>query len=105
MSLIDLSEREIEVLRSALDSAEYWEHKDQLPHNSGFILDPDMLVDHTQEEIDAIKGSEAWQEVQEIRALDARLRELEEDRCSYRCCGDPCVLANNHDGQHAFGAS
>lgn len=96
MATIDLTEREIVVLRSALDSAEYWEHKDNLDHDSGYILDPEPGSEEEQ--------SEAWEEVLEIRALDARLAELEKagERCGYRCCGDPCVLVAGHDGDHAI---
>lgn len=68
MPVIDLSEREVIVLRSALDSAEYWEHKDDLDVDSGYVLDPEPGSEAEQ--------SEAWEEVLEIRALDERLAEL-----------------------------
>jgi hypothetical protein len=68
---IDLNPAEIALLRSALDSAEYWEHRDQLPHDSGYITDPEP------EDLEDEEAREAWDEVQALRALDARLYELE----------------------------
>ena len=75
MTTIDLALEEIAILRSALDSAEYWEHKDDLPHDSGYILNPDML-DPDDYDIAELKASEAWVEVLALRALDERLRLL-----------------------------
>ena len=87
MASIELSPEEIAILRSALDSAEYWEHKDALPHNSGYILDPEDY------EIEGLKESEAWAEVLAIRALDTRLMELEK-------CTESQVIAHvEYDGQ------
>ena len=87
MAFIDLSPEEIAILLSALDSAEYWEHKDALPHNSGYILDPEDY------EIEELKESEAWAEVLAIRALDTRLMELEK-------CTESQVIAHvEYDGQ------
>ena len=65
MASIELSPEEIELLRSALDSAMYWEHKDDLPVNSGYVLDPEPGSEEEK--------SEAWQEVLAMRALDDRL--------------------------------
>lgn len=73
MTSIDLSPEEIGILRSALDSAEYWEHRDQLPHDSGYILDPEP------EDLEAEEAREAWEEVLAIRALDERLALLEKE--------------------------
>ena len=78
MPTIDLSPEEVAILRSALESAEYWEHRDDLPYNSGYILDPDML-DPDDYDIEELKTSEAWAEVLALRALDERLSLLEED--------------------------
>jgi hypothetical protein len=72
MPTIDLKPEEIAILRSALDSAEYWEHRDQLPVNSGYVLDPDP------EDLKDESVRDAWEEVQALRALDERLRALEE---------------------------
>lgn len=77
MSTIDLSAEEVALLRSALESAEYWEHKDDLPHDSGYILDPNML-DPDEYDIEEITASEAWAEVLALRALDGRLALIEE---------------------------
>ena len=89
MASIELSPEEIAILRSALDSAEYWEHKDALPHNSGYILDPEDY------EIEGLKESEAWAEVLAIRALDTRLMELEKPTenqiCTCSARGDTSV--------------
>jgi hypothetical protein len=72
MPVIDLSPEEVGLLRSALESAEYWEHKDDLDHDSGYIIDP--------EPGSAEEQSEAWEVVQEMRALDERLHALEENK-------------------------
>jgi len=76
MTAIDLSPEEIAILRSALDSAEYWEHKDVLPHNSGYILDPAFMVEAP--EMDE-EQREAWDAVLALRALDDRLAALEKE--------------------------
>jgi hypothetical protein len=68
---IDLSPEEIGLLRSALESAEYWEHREQLPHDSGFITDPEP------EDLRDEEAREAWEEVLALRALDARLSAIE----------------------------
>jgi len=72
MPVIDLSPEEIAILRSALDSAEYWEHKDDLPVNNGYVLDPEPGSEEEE--------SEAWEEVLAIRALSDRLQLLEVNR-------------------------
>lgn len=69
--LVELSPEEIELLCSALESAEYWEHKDVLTPDSGYIMDP------TPEELEFEDVAEAWEEVQAMRALAERLAELQ----------------------------
>lgn len=76
MALIDLSPEEVTLLRASLDSYAYWEHRDELPHGSGFIYDPDNL-DPDEYDIEELKSSEAWKEVQAALALDERLAVLE----------------------------
>lgn len=71
MATIDLTPNEIALLRSALGSAEYWDHRDYLPHNNGYIIDPD------ESQLDTEEARDAWEEVQELRALDARLLDLQ----------------------------
>lgn len=96
MPTIDLSTEEIALLRSALDSREYWEYREDLPHGSGFIYDPEPGSVEEQ--------SEAWSEVQRGRALDARLAQLETStwrgsrfqRSAKATEGDPCEYAG-HD--------
>lgn len=77
---IELTPDEIGLLIDALDSYEYWEHRDLLPHGSGFITVMDdedferqvVLGGGDQDEIDA--AVEAWQCVKEARKLTDRLR-------------------------------
>ena len=88
MSQIDLAPEEIELLLSALDSAEYWEHKDQLPHNSGYILDPEYMVDAPKMDEEAL---EAWEEVKRLRAIAERLQQLRVQ---------PCDDCGREDGSH-----
>jgi hypothetical protein len=76
MSAINLNAEEIAILRSALESAEYWEHRDVLPHDSGYILTPDP------EDIEDPNARESWEEILAMRALDERLRELEREQAA-----------------------
>ena len=74
MPTIDLSPEEIGLLRSALESTEYWEYRDVLPHGSGYIYDPESMVEpYTPDE----EQQEALDEIKTLRELDARLYELE----------------------------
>ena len=78
MALVDLSVAELGLLGEALDSYEYWEHRDQLPHDSGFITvmdDQDMdavFADSDEDEVEA--ASEAWAAVKAARALATKLK-------------------------------
>jgi len=74
---LTLTVDEIELLDSALDSFEYWEHRDQLPHDSGSItiIDQDDFYEQRvagaildEEEVD-----EAWEAVKAARALARKL--------------------------------
>jgi hypothetical protein len=38
--LIDLSERDFEVILEALDSHAYWQLSDESRHNSGYVMEP-----------------------------------------------------------------
>jgi len=84
---IELDAAELALLREALDSYEYWEHRDELPHDSGFITvidDQDYEAQVTlggrvhDEDMEA--ADEAWAAVKAARALDAKLAALQESR-------------------------
>jgi len=80
---VELTPDELELLKSALDSFEYWEHRDELPHDSGFITIIDDQDFETQitlsgrlDEDEIESAQEAWDEVKAARALDAKLSAL-----------------------------
>lgn len=75
--LVALTGDEIGLLREALDSYEYWEHRDTLPHDSGFItiMDDDdfeaQRKSYTGEDGEEMR--EAWEAVKAARALEKKL--------------------------------
>lgn len=68
---INLTVEEIETLIEALDSVEYWEYRDILPHDSGSILDPTYMVDPPELDEEQLA---ALEDVRAIRALADRLQ-------------------------------
>ena len=79
---VPLTVAEIELLDSALDSFEYWEHRDQLPHDSGNITVEDdqdyeaqVTLGGRLDEDEMESADEAWEAVKDARALARKLFE------------------------------
>jgi hypothetical protein len=76
-----LTETELGLLIDALDSYEYWEHRDELPHDSGNItvLDDDDFEQNVRPNVfddEAEEVQEAWEAVKASRALEDKLMRL-----------------------------
>ncbi len=77
MITVTLTVEELELIDSALDSYEYWEHRDELPHDNGHITienedDFDAQIVGYDEE-DHGEMREAWKAVKAARALADKL--------------------------------
>ena len=77
---ITLTPAEVELLDSALDSYEYWEHRDLLPHDSGYITIQDdqdyerqVTLGGQLDEDETEAADEAWEAVKAARALASKL--------------------------------
>lgn len=78
--IVDLAPDEIYLIREALESAEYWEHRDQLQHDSGYITDPTQAdngewIDSDDNPLDE-EAQAAWASVLALRAVDTKLAAL-----------------------------
>jgi len=74
---VELDTHELVVLIEALDADEYWSHRDDLPHDSGYISvidDADYAEYRAQlDPDDHATADEAWASVKRLRALASRL--------------------------------
>lgn len=89
---VTLTMGEIALLQEALDSYEYWEHRDYLPYNSGHIMvmDDQDFEAHLRRADESLRESmrEAWAEVKAARELTDKLQ-AEMGRLRYRATFRP----------------
>jgi hypothetical protein len=70
---VALTRSDVALLRSALDSYEYWEHRDELPHDSGYITVQDDADFEAQCGVANGDANAAWFAVKQARALESKL--------------------------------